>query len=91
MRHLTSALRTLFEAPFCDHRGDGVLVSGSYCPVPGLSPALGRLFTPDDDRAVGDSCSLAPVAQRTREIGLRITLGAAPGRVRAMVLGQGGG
>jgi hypothetical protein len=30
--------------------GQGMLVSGSYFPVLGLRPALGRLFTPDDDR-----------------------------------------
>ena len=29
--------------------GDGVLVSGSYFPVLGITPALGRLLTPDDD------------------------------------------
>lgn len=33
----------------------GVLVSGSYFPVLGLKPALGRLFTPDDDRGIGAS------------------------------------
>ncbi len=33
--------------------GDGMLVSGSYFPVLGLNPALGRLFTPDDDKTVG--------------------------------------
>ena len=33
--------------------GQGVYVSGSYFPVLGLRPALGRLFTPDDDRAIG--------------------------------------
>ena len=32
---------------------DGVLVSGSYFPVLGLTPALGRLFTPEDDKTVG--------------------------------------
>ena len=31
----------------------GVLVSGSYFPVLGLTPALGRLFTPEDDKTVG--------------------------------------
>jgi predicted permease len=35
--------------------GQGVLVSGSYFPVLGVQPALGRLLTPDDDRAVGES------------------------------------
>jgi hypothetical protein len=33
--------------------GEGMLVSGSYFPVLGLRPALGRLLTPDDDRSVG--------------------------------------
>ena len=31
----------------------GMLVSGSYFPTLGLRPALGRLFTPDDDKTVG--------------------------------------
>jgi predicted permease len=33
--------------------GDGLLVSGSYFPVLGINPALGRLFTPEDDKTVG--------------------------------------
>ncbi len=33
--------------------GDGVLVSGSYFPVLGVEPALGRLFGPGDDRTIG--------------------------------------
>ena len=33
--------------------GQGVLVSGSYFPVLGLQPALGRLFSADDDRNIG--------------------------------------
>ncbi len=32
---------------------DGLLVSGSYFPVLGVQPALGRLLTPDDDRTPG--------------------------------------
>jgi predicted permease len=32
---------------------EGALVSGSYFPVLGLQPALGRLFVPDDDRTPG--------------------------------------
>jgi predicted permease len=32
---------------------EGMLVSGSYFPVLGLRPALGRLFTPADDQTVG--------------------------------------
>jgi predicted permease len=33
--------------------GDGLLVSGSYFPVLGLNPALGRLLTPEDDKTIG--------------------------------------
>ena len=35
--------------------GDGMLVSGSYFPVLGLRPELGRLIGPGDDRAPGES------------------------------------
>jgi len=34
-------------------RGDGVLVSGGYFPTLGLTPAIGRLFTLEDDRTPG--------------------------------------
>jgi predicted permease len=33
--------------------GDAMLVSGSYFPVLGVRAALGRLFTPNDDRTIG--------------------------------------
>ncbi|HUF25392.1 MAG TPA: ABC transporter permease [Gemmatimonadaceae bacterium] len=33
--------------------GDGVLVSGSYFPLLGLQPAMGRLLTPADDETIG--------------------------------------
>jgi predicted permease len=33
--------------------GDGMLVSGSYFPTLGLTPALGRLLTPGDDQVPG--------------------------------------
>src|SRR6478672_5112407 len=36
-------------------REDGLLVSGTYFPVLGLQPALGRLLAPDDDKAIGES------------------------------------
>ncbi|HET7563563.1 MAG TPA: ABC transporter permease [Gemmatimonadaceae bacterium] len=51
------AAHMLFATNIAYHRqtinGDGVLVSGSYFPVLGLKPAIGRLFTPDDDRTIG--------------------------------------
>ena len=34
---------------------EGILVSGSYFPVLGIQPAIGRLLTPDDDRSPGES------------------------------------
>jgi predicted permease len=34
--------------------GEGMLVSGSYFPVLGIQPALGRLLGPDDDRVIGE-------------------------------------
>ncbi len=33
--------------------GEGMLVSGSYFPVLGITPALGRLFSPSDDQTIG--------------------------------------
>lgn len=33
--------------------GEGVLVSGTYFPVLGLTPALGRLLSPSDDQTIG--------------------------------------
>jgi len=35
--------------------GDGAFVSGSYFPVLGMQPALGRLLGPGDDRVIGES------------------------------------
>ncbi|MDA1306546.1 MAG: ABC transporter permease [Acidobacteria bacterium] len=35
--------------------GEGMLVSGSYFPTLGLTPALGRLLGPGDDAVVGES------------------------------------
>jgi len=35
--------------------GEGLLVSGSYFPLLGIKPAIGRLLGPDDDRALDES------------------------------------
>jgi predicted permease len=52
------AAHMLFSANFSVRgettNGQGLFVSGSYFPVLGLPPALGRLFTPADDRTIGE-------------------------------------
>ncbi|MCC7415603.1 MAG: ABC transporter permease [Acidobacteria bacterium] len=54
--------------------GTGMLVSGSYFPVLGLSPAMGRLFGPGDDRTIGE-----PHAAVLSYAYWSTTLGADPG------------
>ena len=44
-----------FAARGQTENGEGLLVSGSYFPVLGLTPAIGRLLGPDDDKAPGES------------------------------------
>jgi hypothetical protein len=46
--------------------GDGLMVSGSYFPVLGLQPALGRLLGPEDDMTVGQPARIESIrAQRS--------------------------
>ena len=49
--------RYRFDASIADHgrteRGSGELVSGNYFEVLGVQPAIGRVFTLDDDRVPG--------------------------------------
>ena len=53
------AAHVLFGANLAFHNqtlnGQGVLVSGSYFPVLGLRPAIGRLLAPQDDQKLGES------------------------------------
>jgi predicted permease len=53
------AAHVLFGANLSFHNqtlnGQGVLVSGSYFPVLGLTPAAGRLLSPQDDQKLGES------------------------------------
>jgi predicted permease len=52
--------------------GQGVLVSGSYFPVLGVQPALGRLLSPQDDQKVGESAVVVlSHAYWTRRFGQR--------------------
>jgi predicted permease len=44
-----------FSARGQTQNGEGMLVSGSYFPVLALTPAIGRLLTPEDDRVIGES------------------------------------
>ena len=50
--HRTTGVNLTFRNETLD--ADAVLVSGSYFPVLGLRPALGRLLTPADDERVGE-------------------------------------
>jgi predicted permease len=55
--------------------GDGMLVSGSYFPLLGLRPALGRLFGPDDDRTIGGHFVVVlSYAYWTTKLGARTTV-----------------
>jgi predicted permease len=51
------AAHVLFGANIAFERqtqnGEGVMVSGSYFPVLGLKPHMGRLLTPNDDQTIG--------------------------------------
>ena len=51
------AAHVLFGANLAYQRqtinGEGLLVSGSYFPLLGVKPAIGRLLTPEDDRNIG--------------------------------------
>ena len=51
--HLTFGANLSFEGQTLN--GEGVLVSGSYFPVLGIQPSLGRLLGPADDRFLGES------------------------------------
>ncbi len=64
--------------------GSGLVVSGSYFPVLGLKPALGRLLGPADDRAPGAS----PVAVLSHGF-WRTALGADPGVLNRAIVVNG--
>src|SRR5688500_4668318 len=53
------AAHRLFGANLSFHKqtlnGEGLMVSGSYFPVLGVRPAIGRLLGPEDDQKVGES------------------------------------
>src|SRR5690606_9863161 len=51
--HRSFGVNLAFEG--ATQSGAGMLVSGSYFPVLGLQPAAGRLLSPHDDRAIGES------------------------------------
>jgi predicted permease len=52
--------------------GEGMLVSGSYFPVLGVQPAIGRLLSPADDQKVGESAVVVlSHAYWTRRFGQR--------------------
>ena len=51
--HVTFGANLGFEGQTIS--GEGMLVSGSYFPVLGVQPAVGRLIGPQDDQKVGES------------------------------------
>ena len=51
--HVTFGANLSFEGQTVS--GEGMLVSGSYFPVLGVQPAIGRLISPADDQKVGES------------------------------------
>ena len=51
--HVTFGANLAFEGQTVS--GEGMLVSGSYFPVLGVQPAVGRLISPADDQKVGES------------------------------------
>jgi predicted permease len=84
--------------------GDGMLVSGSYFAVLGVQPALGRLLSPADDRAIGEANVVVlshswwrtKFQQNPAVIGKRLTVnglpleivGVAPEKFEGTTLGQ---
>lgn len=64
--------------------GSGALVSGSYFPVLGLLPTLGRLFTPDDDKVIGGHF-IAVLSHRYWET----RLGSDPGVLNSVIVVNG--
>jgi hypothetical protein len=66
----------------------GKKVTTNFFDVLGVQPVMGRPFTAEEDKSQTPVVVYA-VAQRTREIGVRMVLGANPTDVTQMILGRG--